>query len=284
MHIAPNIPKEQYETTLIKHLLDIKFLRILDGKLITSRIIAEETIGFETEDTLCLEWLRSIYDSYSFYNGFDTLNDCLHCVQNSHYDTQIFRIIRFNQMFYAVVYENTQHQQIIGKDLCYFTKNNMFLVAKNTPANLTIKARSRLPVIPIIYHELYAFDDNIQVYQLNNETNEYEAISTHDAIEYVVLLGVTFKDIWYSCQTQHEIFHNRAILNLYFNEGHGFTLFAKYLKALAINPFQRLVYLPKGRIEHFQTDIDDHRTPHRMLAYRELRRYHENIRTRPIEF
>lgn len=285
MHIAPSISKELYEVELVKHLLNIRFLRIADNKFVTARQIADDTIGFETEDSLCREWLNSIYDSYSFYTGFDTLEDCQCFIFNeSHYSNHYFHIIKFLNMYYAVIYENTQFQQIIGKEICYYNKNNLFLVGHRPPSNLTFKDRPALPVIPIIYHELYAFDPNISAYHLPEPmATEFVPCSVQEAISYIVLLGVTFKDIWYLCDTPHAIAHNRALLNLYFTEGHGFTLFGKFSKAIAINPFQRLVHLPRNRTEHFQMNVDDLRTPQRLLPYREIRRFHENMRTRPMQ-
>lgn len=283
MNFAPTITKEAYEITLIEHLLDARILRMFDGKLITSHNILEDTMIFETEDGLCKEWINTVYDSYCFYEGFQSFDACLEYIIESHYNNSSYVIIKFLDMYYAVVYENTQHQQIIGKDLAYYTKNNLFLVAHRPPVNLTIKDRVRLPVIPLIYHELFAFDPTIRAYRIpEGGSTNFEEFPVHDALAYIVLLGVTFKDIWFSCNNSHSITHNRAILNMYFNEGHGFTLFGKYSNAIAINPFQRLIYLPKGRIEHFQMDIDDYRTPQKMLPYRDVRRYHDNMRIRPI--
>ena len=273
-----------YEIRLVQHLLSNRFLRTLNNKLVTSRSISDETVGFETEDSLCREWLLSIYNSYDFYEGFETLELCKQFIFSTNYDNELYRIVQFNSQYYAVVYENAQHQQIIGKELSYFTKNNMFLCAKRPPSNLMIKDRHKLPPIPLVYYELNAFDPDLKVFQLNVETKHYEEVPVLDAVEYAVLLGITFKDIWYTCDTPHAIAHNRALLNLYFNQGHNLTLFGKYSKAVAINPFQRLVYLQRGRIEHFQMDIEDPRSQPRLLPYREVRRYHENMRTRPVNF
>ncbi|MER2106523.1 MAG: hypothetical protein ABS949_06250 [Solibacillus sp.] len=286
MQIAPSISKDTYEIDLVKHLLDIRFLRIADNKFVTARSIADGTLGFETEDSLCKEWLNSVYDSYSFYDGFDTFEDCqLFIFNESHYPNHYFRIVKFLTMYYAVIYENTQFQQVIGKDICYYNKNNLVLVGHRPPSNLTHKDRPALPVIPLIYHELYAFDPQITTYHLPDAmATQFVECPVHDTISYIVLLGVTFKDIWYLCNTPHTIAHNRALLNLYFTEGHGFTLFGKYSKAIAINPFQRLISLAHGRIEHFQMNIDDYRTPQRLLPYREVRRFHENMRHRPVQF
>ena len=283
MNFAPTITKEAYEIALVEYLIDVHILRVYDGKLITSHNILEDTMIFETEDGLCKEWLNTVYDSYSFYEGFESFDDCLQYIVGSHYNNTTYVIIKFLNMYYAVVYENTKHQQIIGEDIAYYTKNNLFLVSHRPPVNLTMKDRVRQPVIPLIYHELFTFDPMIRAYRIpEGGTTNFEEIPVHDALSYIVLLGVTFKDIWFTCNTPYSITHNRAILNMYFNEGHGITLFGKYSNAIAINPFQRLIYLPKGRIEHFQTDIDDHRTPQRKLPYREVKRFHDNMRIRPI--
>lgn len=274
--------QEEYEIRLVQYLLANRFLRQSNGKLVTSRTIADDTIGFETEDSLCREWLLSIYESYSFYEGFDTMEDCIHFIESSYYDNHLYRIVQFSTMFYAIIYENTQYQQVIGKEIAYFTRNNLFLCTKRPPSNLTFKERIKMPPIPLIYYELHAFDPHMKVFKLDSDTSEsFQEVPILDAIEYAVLLGVTFKDIWYSCDTPHAIAHNRAILNLYFNPGHNLTLFGKYSKALAINPFQRLVTLAKGRVAQFQMDADDLRAQPRLLPYRDVRRYHENIRTRP---
>lgn len=282
--LQSSISQMDYEIRLVQHLLSNRFLRTLDNKLVTYRSISDETVGFETEDSLCREWLLSIYNSYNFYDGFETLELCKQFIFSTNYDNQLYRIVRFNSQFYAVIYENGQHQQVIGKELSYFTKNNMFLCAKRPPSNLMIKDRHKLPSIPLIYYELSAFDPELSIYKLNAETNQYVEVQVLDAVEYAVLLGITFKDIWYTCDTPHAIAHNRALLDLYFNKGHNITLFGKYSKAIAINPFQRLIYLPKGRIEHFQMDVEDVRTQQRLLPYRDVRRFHDNMRTRPINF
>ena len=282
--MSPTSSQEEYEIRLIQHLLANRFLRQSDGKLVTTRTISDETVGFETEDSLCREWLLSIYKSYSFYEGFETLESCVHYIQSSHYDNHLYRIVEFCNMYYAVIYENSQHQQVIGRDISYFAKSNLFLCTKRPPSNLTAKERTKSPSIPLIYYELLAFDPNLKIYELHSDQLDYEEVPVQDVIEYAVLLGVTFKDIWYRCDTPHALAHNRAILDLYFNQGHNFTLFGKYSKAIAINPFQRLIYLQRGRIEQFQMDVNDLRSQQRLIPYRDARRYHDNIRTRPIDF
>lgn len=278
------ISQIDYEIRLVQHLLSNRFLRTENGKLVTSRSISDESVGFETEDCLCREWLLSIYNSYHFYNGFETLELCHQNIQSTNYQNQLYRIVQFNNQFYAVVYVNAQHQQVIGKELSYFTKNNMFLCAKRPPSNLMIKDRNKIPPNPLIYYELHAFDPTIKVYQLHEESNLYMEVPLLEAFEYAVLLGITFKDIWYLCDTPHAIAHNRALLNLYFNQGHNLTLFGKYSKAIAINPFQRLVYLQKGRLKHFQMDVENPHSLQRIIPYREVRRLQENMRTRPVHF
>ncbi|MGN7479280.1 hypothetical protein ACTHOQ_15685 [Solibacillus silvestris] len=283
--MLPKISQVDYEIRLVTHLLSIRFLRPFNGKLATSRAISDDTYGFETEDSLCREWLLSIYNSYSFYEGFETLESCLSYIHSTNYDNDIYRIVKFSDQYYAVVYENSQHQQVIGKEVSYFTRNNLFLSAKRPPSNLMIKDRHKLPPIPLIYYELNAFDPALTIYKLVKKNSiDYMELPVEEAIEYAVLLGVSFKDIWYKCDSPHAIAHNRAILNLYFAKGHNLTLFGKYSKAIAINPFQRLVYLQKGRIEPFQMDVEDIRAQQRLLPYREVRRFHENIRTRPVNF
>lgn len=283
--MLPKISQVDYEIRLVTHLLSIGFLRTLNGKLATSRTISEDTYGFETEDSLCREWLLSIYTSYSFYEGFDTLEDCLHYIDTTNYDNNLYRIIKFYGYYYAVIYENAQHQQVIGKELSYFNRNNLLLCAKRPPSNLLLKDRQKLPPIPLIYYELKAFDPTLASYKLiNKQSIEYVEVPIDEAFDYAVLLGITFKDIWYKCDTPHAIAHNRSILNLYFAKGHNLTLFGKYSNAIAINPFQRLVYLQKGRIEPFQMDVEDFRVQQRLLPYRDVRRFHENIRTRPVNF
>lgn len=282
--MQPIISQDAYEIRLVQHLLSNRFLRTSNGKLVTSRSISQETLGFETEDSLCREWLLSIYGSYHFYEGFETFNKCTEFIHSTNYDDELYRIVQFNQQFYAIVYENSQHQQIIGKDLSYFTKNNMFICAKRPPSNLMIKDRHKSPSIPLIYYELSAFDPELKVYELCHNTKDYVEVPILEAVEYAILLGITFKDIWYTCDSPHAIAHNRALLDLYFNLGHNLTLFGKYSKAIAINPFQRLVYLQRGRVEHFQWDVEDPRSQQRLLPYREVRRFHENMRTRPVSF
>lgn len=283
--MLPKISQMDYEVRFVKYLLSNGFLRTTNRKLITSRPISDETYGFETEDSLCKEWLLSIYTSYSFYEGFDTLENCLSYIHTTHYDNDLYRVVKFYNFYYAVIYENAQHQQVIGKELSYFTRNNLFLCAKRPPSNLLLKDRLKLPPVPLIYYELKAFDPTLSVYKLlNNHSTNYVEVPIEDAIEYAVLLGVTFKDMWYKCDTPHAVAHNRSILNLYFTKGHNLTLFGKYSNAIAINPFQRLVFLPRGRIEPFQMDVDNVRSEQRLVPYREVRRFHDNIRTRPINF
>lgn len=283
--MLPKISQVDYEIRLVTHLLSIGFLRKLNGKLVTSRTISDDTYGFETEDSLCREWLLSIYTSYSFYEGFDTLENCLNYINTTNYDNNLYRIVKFYDNYYAVIYENAQHQQIIGKELSYFTRNNLLLCAKRPPSNLLLKDRQKLPPIPLIYYELKAFDPTLTIYKLiNKHSIEYIEVPLEEAYDYVVLLGVTFKDIWYKCDTPHAIAYNRSILNLYFTKGHNLTLFGKYSNAIAINPFQRLIFLQKGRIEPFQMDVEDIRVQQRLLPYRDVRRFHDNIRTRPINF
>lgn len=283
--LLPTIEQQDYEVRLVQHLLSIRFLRHFDGKLITAREIAEDTFGFETEDSLCKRWLLSIYSSYSFYEGFDTIEDCIEFIDLSHYANDLYRIIQFSDMFYAIIYENSQQQQVIGKKISYYTKNNLFLTAKRPPSNLASKGRTKIPPIPLICYELNAFDPKMKIYEFSNpQSLDVAEITIQQGLEYAVLLGVTFKDIWYPCNTPVAIAHNRSLLNLYFNPGHNFTLFGKYSKALAINPFQRLVYLQKGRVEPFQMDIDDMRAQQRLIPYRDVRRYQENMRIRPVNF
>ena len=279
------LEKEAYEKVLIEHLLSAGILREFGGKLVSSRRLIENTMFFETEDTICKEWLNSVYDSYYFYDGFDRLDECSAYIFNSHYENSTYRIIKFLDKYYAVIYENTQQQQVIGKDISYYTKNKLFLTSPCPPHSLVAKQRVRLPVFTIIYHELHSFDPDLKVYRLSQENSHQfvEVEDIHEEAHYIVLLGITFKDIWYPCNTPHHITQSRAQLNIYFNEGYNFMLFGKYVNAIAVNPFQRLICLAKGRIEHFQMDPDDPKTPMRRLPYREEKRFHEMARIRPVK-
>lgn len=284
MHIHEIIKKEAYLTNLLKLLLDARIIRLFNGKISSTHMLIEKDVTFfDTEENLCREWLSSVYGSYSFYEGFITQEDCEAYIRQTSYPNHQYVIVRFLQYYYAIFYANTQHQQVIGQQVSYYTKNNLFLVAERPPNNLITKERERLPVIPLIFHELKAFDATIEAFHLADEqAKKFTPMPLADAIDYMVLLGVTFKDLWYICDSPYAITRNRALLNMYFNYGHGFTTFCKYTNALAVNPFQRLLYMPKRRVEHFQMDIDDYRTPHRMLPYREVRRYQEFMRTRPF--
>ena len=279
------LEKEAYEKVLTEHLLSIGIVREFDGKLISSRKLIENAMFFETEDAICKEWLDSVFDSYSFYDGFDSLDECAAYIFDSQYENATYRIVKFLHMYYAVVYENTQHQQVIGKEVSYYTKNKLFLTSPRPPHSLVVKQRVRLPVFPIIYHELHSFDPTLKVFRLSQENPHQfvEVENIHEELHYIVLLGITFKDAWYPCSTPHHIAHSRAILNVYFNGGYNFMLFGKYVNAIAINPFQRLICFTKGRVEPFQMDPDDPKTPLRRLPYREEKRFHEMTRTRPVK-
>lgn len=279
------LEKEAYKKVLTEQLLSIGILREFDGKLISSRKLIENAMFFETEDAICKEWLDSVYDSYYFYEGFDSLDECATHIFDSNYENSTYRIVKFLHMYYAVVYENTQQQQVIGKNVSYYTKNKLFLTSPRPPHSLVVKQRVRLPVFTVIYHELHSFDPALKVYQLSAE-DPYQFVKVediHEEIHYVILLGITFKDAWYPCNTPHHIAHNRALLNVYFNEGYDFMLFGKYVNAIAINPFQRLICFAKGRVEHFQMDPDDRKIPLRRLPYREGKRFHEMIRIRSVK-
>lgn len=278
------LTKEAYNVALVKHLLSVGLLRMSDGHLVSSRKLIEQVAFFETEDIICREWVNGVYDSYYFYEGFETLEQCEQYIFNSIYNPVHFVIIEFSGMFYAVAYENTQNQQIIGKNQAYYTKNKLFLVSERPPLNLVIKQKTRLPVVTVIYHELLCFDSDLRAYHLENgSTSHFVPMETHKAIPYIVLLGVTFKDQWFPCHSPHAIAHSRAVLNMYFNEGHAFTLFGKYANAIAINPFQRLVCFSKGRVEHYQMDTDDRKTPFRKLPYREVKRFQHMYRIRDVQ-
>lgn len=274
--------KEHYTTALVKLFLQARIIRLFEGKLIsTHKLIEEDTIYFFTEDDLCREWLNSVYDSYHFYDGFATLEECQQYIFSTPYPNRHYVIMSFRSMYYAVVYENTQCQQVIGKGLSYYTKNNLFLVSERPPNNLMLKERERLPVIPTIYHELLAFDCDLTAYTFDGQ--HFVHATLEDMIPYIVLLGITFKDMWYTCDSSYTITRNKFILNAYFHNGHGFTTFGKYCNALAINPFQRLLFMTKKRLEHFQMDIDAHHSTYRVLPYREVRRLSDNMRSRPFE-
>ena len=279
------LEKEAYEKVLTDHLLSKGILREFNEKLISSRKLIDNAMFFETEDAICKEWLDSVYDSYHFYDGFDCLDECTAHIFNSPYENSTYRIVKFLHMYYAVVYENTQQQQVLGKNVSYYTKNKLLLTSPRPPHSLVVKQRVRLPVFTIIYHELHSFDPTLKVYRLSAEDPHQfvEVENIHEELHYIVLLGVTFKDAWYPCNTPYHIAHSRALLNVYYNEGYDFMLFGKYVNAIAINPFQRLVCFAKGRVEHFQMDPDDRKIPLRRLPYREEKRFHEMARIRPVK-
>ena len=278
------LEKEAYAEVLTNRLLSSGIIREFNGKLISSRKLIENTMFFETEDAVCKDWLDSVYDSYYFYDGFDSLDECAAYIFNSPYENATYRIIKFLHMYYAVVYENTQQQQVIGKDVSYYTKNKLFLTSPRPPHSLVAKQRVRLPVFTIIYHELYSFDPTLKVYRLLEDSHQFvEVENSVEEMHYIVLLGITFKDAWYPCNTPHHIAHSSALLNVYFNRGYDFMLFGKYVNAIAVNPFQRLICLTKGRVEHFQMDSDDPKTPLRRLPYREEKRFHEMTRIRSVK-
>ena len=278
------LEKEAYEEVLTNRLRSSGIIREFNGKLISSRKLIENAMFFEMEDAVCKDWLDSVYDSYYFYDGFDSLDECTAYILNSPYENATYRIVKFLHMYYAVVYENTQQQQVIGKDVSYYTKNRLLLTSPRPPHSLVAKQRARMPVFTVIYHELHSFDPTLKVYRLSEDAHQFvEVENNYKEIPYIVLLGITFKDAWYPCNTPHHIAHSCALLNIYFNKGYDFMLFGKYVNAIAINPFQRLICLAKGRIEHFQMDPDDPKTPLRRLPYREEKRVHDMARIRPVK-
>ena len=278
------VEKEAYEKVLTNRLLSSGIIREFNGKLISSRKLIENTMFFETEDAICKVWLDSVYDSYYFYDGFNSLDECVAYIFDSPYENTTYRIVKFLHMYYAVVYENTQQQQVIGKDVSYYTKNKLLLTSPRPPHSLVAKQRVRLPVFTVIYHELYSFDPTLKVYGLSEDAHQFvEVENIVEEMPYIVLLGITFKDAWYPCNTPHHIAHSSALLNIYYNRGYDFMLFGKYVNAIAVNPFQRLICLAKGRVEHFQMDPDDPKTPLRRLPYREEKRIHDMARIRSVK-
>lgn len=278
--------KEQYNEKLKNRLLAEGFLKEIKGDLLyVKRKLSHATYSHERERMLTELWFNQVYDSYTFFDGFKTLEKCKEYLEVSPYLKSRYIIIKFREMYYAVVYHSHSSQQVIGKDRAYYTKNGFFLCDSEVDSRLKVDKRLKQKDInPIIYHELLAFS-NIEAFMYKRvDATECTEIDPKEYMNFIVLLGISFKNVWYNTKTKKQIDDNRCVLNVYFKAFHGYTLFAQKEGAIQVNPFQRLLkFNPKlskhsQKIEPFRTELNENGAWHIRANKAQLIKYGIGIR------
>jgi len=244
---------------LYMYLNKTDFIKTFSDEITPSDITSHFVHSFKTDESihsktdLYKHWLDAIYDTYVFYNGFDSLEECCQYIIESPYERSRYIIVEFLDMYYAVIYNSSSIQLVCGKDCCYFTYNDFFISAKNPTSSLKVTVRRKVKDInPMIYKEMQIFDDNIRMFMFKtkNDTTCIE-VDREEYINFIVLLGISMKRSMFELTE-----YNRNLLNIYFKQYHGYTVFPKkYDDVIAVDPFQRQLLLKNGQTEYFYTSF-----------------------------
>ncbi|MBM7716031.1 hypothetical protein MXL46_09165 [Heyndrickxia sporothermodurans] len=192
------------------------------------------------------QWLDHIEGSYRFFDGFKTLEEC---VKHALMPKSKYVFIRFKNQYYAVAYKGLK-QLVMGKDEVHFIEDGYFKVEKTHPDNYEVKGRLRkIEIADTIYHELKMFDPDMTAYIFKSVRHD-EPIEvsemTNDYLHYYILLGIRFKDFYYSKK-------NIPLLKFYFSYTGNYEQLLKRKDVKSVNPFAWRVKNASGDSRPYQT-------------------------------
>jgi len=183
------------------------------------------------ENEVIEAWIDSIPESYSTYEGFDSIEACLETLL---LPKSKYVFIHFQGQYYAVAYESGTRQIIVGKDQFIYTNDTRLLYDEEHPSNYPIRQRVKYIGEPkTILCEMLAIDPDMKayIYKQEKSTKIYEADEGYE--HSFAQLGSTFKDYDFTK-------HNVGLLHFYYTnlEVEFFEYYLEYYDFISINPFR----------------------------------------------
>jgi len=182
--------------------------------------------------------------------GFDTIEEAFSCLDGLGVKRRNAVVIRYRERYYPVLMESFQKEIVIGADKIWFREDGYFFVEKadlfKMPYEISRKVKKTLS--KGVVEDMLKDDPHLEAYTLSyGEINKDDSF-IHSDNNYPVLLGLTFKDDFFTKDQVH-------LLHKYFSNCSIYSEFMEEKRITAINPFKSLAI--KGRkLLHFKIVID----------------------------
>lgn len=189
--------------------------------------------------------MENFKDKFQYYNGAESIEEMINLVEIAGQDKSKCYYIKFMNQFYAVFYNSMNHEIIMGQEKVFYMSNGQLhqIDIKSFKSEYKVTSRVNKDVTNTLARELLEIDNNIEV--LYFPTIKSKTLTTpkkHIGNIYLVLLGVTFANIFYPVE-------NLRGMGKYFILSREMNSFIRNTKgAIAIDPFKQLLKFEDGTI------------------------------------
>lgn len=182
--------------------------------------------------------MENFKEKFQYYNGSESIQEAVELVEKLGQDKAKCYYIKFMNQYYAVFYSSMNNEIIIGQEKVFYMSNGHLHETDiyNYRAEYKVNSRVAKNVTDTLAVELMQIDSNIEFYYY--PTVKSKEITTHKkdiGNIYLVLLGVTFANKFYSINNLRE-------MEKYFVLSKELIYFLRKTKgAEKIDPFKQLI-------------------------------------------
>jgi hypothetical protein len=185
-------------------------------------------------------------------NGFGQPEEVLTFLDKLGVERKHAIFIRYKGKYYGVLMQSLQKELIIGSDRVWFMKDGYFLPQKRCDFKMpyTIKRRTMKYFTDGIVEDMLKEDPNLMTFTyVMGKLSEWDPY-IYKNNSHLVLLGLTFKDTFYSDNNIH-------LLNRYFEDYSLINRFFNKENISFINPFKTLA-VKDGKLFHYRVHLDSY--------------------------
>ncbi len=178
--------------------------------------------------------------------GFDTIEEAFSCLDGLGIKRKVAVVVKYKGQYYPVLMQSFLREVVIGMDRTWFKKDGYFLVKKTEEFKMpyNIDYRVKKFIMGGILDDMLNEDPSLKTYVSRAGVVEEDDSFIHESNNYPILLGLTFKDIFYTREELHLLRH-------YFNDYSNFDRFMSGNGIESINPFKSLA-IKEGKLLHYQ--------------------------------
>ena len=178
--------------------------------------------------------------------GFDAIEKAFSCLDGLGAKGKAAVAVKYKGQYYPILMQSFSREVIIGMDRTWFKEDGYFLVKKTEQFKMpyNIDSRVKKSIMDGILKDMLNEDPSLKAYVVRAGIVEEDDSFIHESNNYPVLLGLTFKDDFYTKKELH-------LLRNYFKDYSDFDWFMSKYGIESINPFKSLAIKGK-KLLHYQ--------------------------------
>lgn len=182
---------------------------------------------------------------FNIYNGTKSIDELMEKIEALGMSKSKCYYIQVNDMFYAVFYDTSSKEMILGDNIGFYSTNGRLVKEsiEQLPYGYSIHSRDNHRITDSLAQELCTLY-TIKVFGLPNSRSKQlkDYTDTHSLSKYVVLLALSFCSQWYTMD-------NYLDMATYFVHYKNIaSLLSRTKGAIAINPFTQEIKFKNGSI------------------------------------